>query len=195
MTAGSLLAARTLADKFPWNRYLTFIDVGTAQGCAPVEIARVHPHLTGGGFDLPTVEPAFASYVRQHGLSHRLTFYPGDFFVDPLPAADVLVMGRILHNWDGSVRTMLLEKAYRAISPGGALVVYDPLIDGERRRDPHGLLSSLNMLIETPAGSEYTAAECESWMTRAGFRDIKIEPLLDMHTAVIGFKGTSPNSD
>jgi hypothetical protein len=195
MTAGSLLAARTLAKTFPWNRYATFIDIGTAQGCAPVEVARAHPHLTGGGFDLPTVAPAFASYIRQHGLSHRLTFYPGDFFINPLPGADVLVMGRILHNWDASVRTMLLEKAYRAISPGGALVVYDPMIDDERRRDPHGLLSSLNMLIETPAGSEYTAAECEGWMTRAGFRDIRVEPLLDMHVAVIGFKVASPISD
>jgi O-methyltransferase domain/Dimerisation domain len=195
MTGGSLIAARTLAKTFAWNRYSSFIDIGTAQGCTPVEIARVHPHLTGGGFDLPTVEPAFASYVRRHGLSHRLTFHPGDFFVDPLPAAEVLVMGRILHNWDAAVRTMLLDKAYRAISPGGALVVYDPLIDDERRRDPHGLLSSLNMLIETPAGAEYTAAECESWMRRADFQDIRIEPLLDMHTAVIGFKRDASISD
>src|SRR5206468_10997811 len=91
MTAGSLLAAQALANIFPWGRYATIVDVGTAQGCVPVEIARVHPHLEGGGFDLPVIEPVFASYVGQHGLSDRLKFYPGDFFVDPLPEADVLV--------------------------------------------------------------------------------------------------------
>jgi len=188
MSAGSLLAARALARKFPWNRYRTFLDIGTAEGCLPVEIARVHPHLVGGGFDLPAVEPAFTGYVRGHELSDRLQFHAGDFFSDPLPSADVLVMGRILHNWDHSIRTMLLEKACRAISPGGALIVYDPLIDDERRAPPHGLLSSLNMLLETAAGREYTASECKSWMTSAGFRDIGVEQLGDMHTAVIGFK-------
>jgi len=192
MTAGSLPAVRTLARTFPWHRYKTFADIGTAQGCAPVEIALMHPHLRGGGFDLPFLEKEFAAYVRRHSLSERLTFYPGDFFSDPLPSADVLVMGRVLHNWADSVRAMLLEKAYQAISPGGALIVYDPMIDEERRSEPHALLSSLNMLIETAAGSEYTAAECADWMSRAEFREIKIEPLQDVHTAVIGFKLPAP---
>jgi O-methyltransferase domain len=60
MTGGSLLPARQLAAKFPWRAYNTVIDIGTAQGCVPVEIARVHPHLSGGGFDLPQVESSFA---------------------------------------------------------------------------------------------------------------------------------------
>ena len=187
MTAGSLLAAQALAQAFPWSKYKTFIDIGTAEGCVPVEIARVHAHLSGGGFDLPPVKPVFASYIRRQGMSDRLSFYPGDFFVDPLPMADVLVMGRILHNWDPPVRAMLLEKAYRAIAPSGALIIYDPLID-EERRQPHGLLSSLNMLIETRAGSEYTAAECRSWLAEAGFENISSAPLADVHKAVFGYK-------
>jgi hypothetical protein len=188
MSAGSLIAAKSLANWFAWDNYRTFIDIGTAQGCVPVEIACVHPHLTGGGFDLPSVEPAFVSYVHKHGLSGRLRFYSGDFFADPLPEADVLVMGRILHNWDIPARKLLLGKAYRALSPGGALIIYDPLIDEERGLHAHGLLSSLNMLIETSGGSEYTAAECINWMQQAGLRDIRTRALGDMHTAVIGFK-------
>jgi SAM-dependent methyltransferase len=152
MSAGSLLAAKALANRFPWRDFGTVIDVGTAQGCVPVEIARLHSHLTGGGFDLPPIERSFASYVDKYGLSHRLRFYPGDFFTDPLPAADVLVMGRILHNWDVPTRKLLIRKAYRALPPGGALIVYEPLISDARRGDAHGLLSSLNMLIETTDG-------------------------------------------
>jgi SAM-dependent methyltransferase len=187
MSAGSLLAARALAVKFPWQRYRTVIDVGTAEGCVPVEIARMHPHLTGGGFDLPAIEPAFAAHVHNSGLSDRLRFYPGDFLNDPLPHGDVLVMGRILHNWDLPNRKLLLNKAHQALSPGGALIVYDPLIDDERMT-AHGLLSSLNMLLETAGGSEYTARECKGWMEEAGLADVSTEPLGDMHSAVIGIK-------
>ena len=191
MTAGSRLAAQSLATKFPWSDYNTLIDVGTAQGCVPVEIARVHRHLAGGGFDLPAVEPIFVDYVHKHGLSDRLQFYSGDFFSDPLPAADVLIMGRILHNWDLPAKELLLEKAFQALAPGGALIVYDPLIDDDRCVRAHSLLSSLNMLIETAGGFEYTGAECRSWMKQVGFRDIRIEPLGDIHTAVIGVKSPS----
>ena len=188
MSAGSLLSAKALAERFPWGEYNSIVDIGTAQGCVPVEIARMHTHLVGGGFDLPSIEPAFASYVRKAGLSDRLRFYAGNFLTDPLPEADVLVMGRILHNWDVATRKLLLEKAYRALPDGGAVIVYDPLIDDARSADSHGLLSSLNMLIETKGGSEYTGAECVAWLQQAGFREMRIEPLADVHSAVIGFK-------
>ena len=188
MTAGSLVAAQAIAAKFPWRKFSTMIDIGTAEGGAAVEVARAHPHLTGGGFDLPPVEPVFTRYVERQGLSDRLRFHPGDFFSDPLPSADVLVMGRILHNWDLPTRRMLIAKAYRALPPGGALIVYDPLIDDARSSDAHCLLSSLNMLIETSGGSEYTGADCKEWMRQAGFVEINAEPLGDMHTAIVAHK-------
>jgi hypothetical protein len=123
MTAGSLLAAKAIAEKFPWANYRTLMDIGTAQGCFPVQVARVHPHITGGGFDLPELSTAFAEYVCENELSGRLRFHPGSFFHDDLPAADVLVFGRVLHNWDLSTKKMLLRKAYQAIPKGGAVVV------------------------------------------------------------------------
>src|ERR671921_1102604 len=100
MTGISLGSAMAIAKKFPWDRYESFIDVGAAQGSLPVQVALAHEHLTGGGFDLPSIGPIFEEYVDSHGLGERLLFYPGDFFEDPLPAADVLVMGHILHDWD-----------------------------------------------------------------------------------------------
>ena len=100
MASASLSAAMAIANKFPWDRYQTFVDVGTAQGALPVQVALAHEHLSGGGFDLPPIGPFFEEYVDSHGLGDRLRFYPGDFFEDPLPQADVLVMGRILHDWD-----------------------------------------------------------------------------------------------
>jgi hypothetical protein len=188
MTGSSLIPAKALAERFPWHRHATVMDVGTAQGCVPVELARAHAHLRGGGFDLPQVEPAFRDYVRRNGLSDRLAFYPGDFLRDDLPRADVLIMGRILHNWDLATKQLLLCKAAQALPRGGALIAYDNIIDDERRHRAHSLLASLNMLIDTPAGFEFTEHECASWMREAGFRDIRIERLDPINTAAIGFK-------
>ena len=188
MTGGSLIAAQALAATFPWRAYRSMIDVGAAEGCVTVQIALVHPHLTGGGFDLPALGSAFARYVHAHGLDERLKFHPGDFFRDPLPKADVLIMGRILHDWDHATRKLLVQKAHDALPAGGALIVYDTMIDDERRVRSHSLLASLNMLIETESGSEYTEQECRSWMAEAGFDDLRVEPAGPVHSAVIAIK-------
>ena len=188
MTGGTLLAARALAQKFPWDSYRTFVDVGAAEGCLPVEVARAHPHLEGGGFDLPALADRFDSYVRRHHLSNRLRFYPGDFMRHALPTADVLVMGRVLHNWDVPTRQMLLHKAYSALPTNGVLIVYERLIDDDRRASATGLLGSLNMLIMTAGGSDYSAEECGQWMRGVGFRDMRVEVLTTDQTALIALK-------
>ena len=106
-------------------------------------MALTHEHLSGGGFDLPPVGPVFEEYVDSHNLGDRLRFYPGDFFEDPLPAADVLVMGLVLHDWDLEVKRMLLAMAYETLPEGGALIVYDAVIDDDPSENAFGLLMSL----------------------------------------------------
>jgi precorrin-6B methylase 2 len=188
MTGISIGASLAIAQKFPWEKYLTFVDVGCAEGCLPVQVALAHPQLTGGGFDLPPVEPHFEAYVAAHGLGERIRFYPGDFFHEPLPEADALVMGRILHDWNLEEKRMLIAKAHAALPPGGALIIYDTVIDDERRENAFGLLMSLNMLIETPGGFDYTGAECRRWLREAGFRETYVEPLVGPDSMVVGIK-------
>ncbi|MDB5927845.1 MAG: O-methyltransferase family 2 [Betaproteobacteria bacterium] len=188
MTARTRPVAKALATRFPWADYRTLVDIGTAEGCLPVQIAQVHPHVTGGGFDLPALASQFDSYVQKHALSNRFQFYPGDFFSDPLPVADVLVLGRVLHNWDLATKKMLLNKSYNSLPPAGALIVYERLIDDERRVNAAGLLSSLNMLLMSTGGFDFTGADCIVWMREAGFRDIRIEPLTADQSMVVGVK-------
>jgi hypothetical protein len=188
MTGLSLAAAHELAELPLWEEHRTVIDIGAAQGGVPVVLGQRHSHLSGGGFDLPPVRPIFESYVRANGLSDRLRFYPGDFLRDPLPSVDVLIMGHILHDWDVATRRALIEKCLAALPKGGRLVVYDMMLDDERRRNTAGLLMSLNMLIETPGGSEYTGAECIGWMRETGFVDAGLIPLTGPHSAVVGIK-------
>jgi len=188
MTGGTLPVAKALAAKFNWQNYKTIIDVGTAQGCLPVQIAHAHPHITGGGFDLPPVAPHFGNYVREHDLSHRLRFYAGDFLQDPLPSADVLVFGRVLHNWDIATKRMLLKKAHDALPAGGALIVYERLIDDKRRVNAAALLASVNMVIMTAGGFDFTGADCIGWTREAGFRDMRVELLTSEYSMVVGTK-------
>jgi len=188
MTGISLQSAEAIATKFPWRDYRTFADVGAAQGALCVKVASAHPHLRGMGFDLPPVRPHFDAYVAASGMSDRLAFKGGDFFADPLPDADVLVMGHVLHDWDLGGKRVLIDKAYQALRPGGVLLVYEALIDDERQENALGLLMSLNMLIETPGGFDYTGADCMTWMRQAGFRKTRTEHLAGADSMVIGIR-------
>ncbi len=185
LSHGSNLA---IARQFPFGRYRTFADIGTAQGDTAVQIALAHPHLSGIGFDLAEVAPIFEEYADRHGLSARLRFQAGDFFQDPLPQADVITMGHILHDWGVDEKAVLIRKAYDALPEGGALIVYESIIDNERARNAFGLLMSLNMLIETPAGFDYTGDDCMGWMQQAGFRETRVEHLAGADSMVIGIK-------
>lgn len=188
MTGISHGANLAIARKFPWASYRTYADIGTAQGDLAVQIAAQNAHLQGIGFDLPEVAPIFEEYVAENGLSGRLRFQPGDFSKDPLPEADVITMGHILHDWGLEQKQELIGKAYAALPKGGALIVYEAIIDDERRRNTFGLLMSLNMLIETDEGFDYTGADCCGWMKAAGFRETRVEPLVGPDSMVVAIK-------
>jgi len=188
MTGISRGGNQAIARRFSWSSYRTFADVGTAQGDLAVQIAAHNHHLEGIGFDLSEVAPVFEEYVEENGLAGRLRFQAGDFFKDPLPKVDVITMGHILHDWNLEVKGMLIRKAYEAVPEGGALIVYEAIIDDERRRNAFGLLMSLNMLIETKDGFDYTGADCLGWMKQAGFREARVEHLIGPDSMVIGIK-------
>ena len=177
-----------IARKIPWAKYKTFADLGTAQGDLAVQIALANPHLKGIGFDLPEVGPVFDEYVEANGVRERLHFQPGSFFTDSLPQVDVITMGHILHDWNLEEKKMLVRKAYEALPSGGSLVVYDAMIDDDRSKNAFGLLMSLNMLIETPGGFDYTGADCVAWMKEAGFREAYVEHLVGPDSMVVGLK-------
>ncbi|WP_437623807.1 methyltransferase [Sorangium sp. So ce1151] len=177
MTALSMGSALAIAERFPWQQYRTLADIGCAEGALAGRVLRQHHHLTAIGFDLPQARPGFESYTRSLGLAGRAAFQPGDFFRDPLPSADVLVFGHVLHNWSHEEKRLLLRKARQALPQGGALLIYETLIDDDRRRNAVGLILSLMMHAEVPGGYDYTGAECRGWLAEAGFREVRVEAL------------------
>jgi SAM-dependent methyltransferase len=189
MTGLSHPANLEIARQLPWKDWRSFVDVGTAQGDLAVQIALAHPHLQGIGFDLPPVQPIFQAYAARCGVADRLRFAPGDFFAQPLPQADVVLMGHVLHDWDLPTKRLLIAKAFDALPAGGALVVYDAILDDERRHNSFGLLMSLNMLIETRGGYDYSGDECSGWMRQAGFAKATVHHLVGPDSMVVAIKG------
>lgn len=188
MTGLSAGASMAIADKFPFDRYESVLDLGCAEGGLIVQLARTHPHLHGIGFDLPAAQAPFEDYVGSFGLEDRIVFAGGDFFNDPLPVADVITMGHILHDWSMDEKRALLRKAYDALPEGGALILFEAIIDDDRRENAFGLLMSLNMLIETPGGFDYTGADAHRWMREVGFRETRMEHLVGPDSMVVGIK-------
>ena len=137
---------------------------------------------------MPVVGPIFEEYVQSFGLGQRLSFYPGDFFKDSLPSTDVIIMGHILCDWRLEEKRQLIAKAHATLPKDGALIVCEAIIDDERRQNAFGLLMSLNMLIETQAGFDFTGADCRGWMREAGFKETRVESLCGPDSMVVGIK-------
>ncbi|MER7208124.1 methyltransferase [Streptosporangium sp. NPDC000239] len=158
-----------------WSGYGSFVDVGGARGNLAHHLVSAHPRLRGTVFDLPQLEPAFSAYMRELGGQEAVSFHGGDFFTDPLPRADVLIFGHVLHNWGVEARLDLLRKAYEAVHPGGAVIVYDPMV-GNGTPPLYATLASLSMLVWSRGGGEYTVGECHAWLKEAGFRPETVGP-------------------
>ncbi|GLZ33832.1 O-methyltransferase [Lentzea sp. NBRC 105346] len=169
MSTVTRMSAPDVAKAVDWSRYKSFVDVGGSIGTLAATIVQAHPHLQATCLDLPLIEPHFTRTVNELGVAEQVTFQGADFFNEPLPEADVLILAHILHDWDIEQRRTLLNKAFEAVRPGGAVVVLDTMIDDERSDRGHALLMSLDMLLFSPGGSEYTFGELCVWFAEAGF--------------------------
>ena len=186
MTGLSMGVANVLAAEFPWHEHETVVDLGTSEGVVPKRIAEENDHVTAVGLDLPRVEPHFREFAGRSPAADRIEFRTGDFFADdPLPPADVYVLGHILHDWSLDRKREILSKVADAVEDGGSVVVYGTMIDDERRDNEMGLLMSLNMLVETPAGFDYTHGECVEWLREAGFTDPTVKQLPGPESMVV----------
>ncbi|MGB8329087.1 MAG: methyltransferase [Polyangiales bacterium] len=179
---------KALAEKFDFSRYETLCDAGGATGQLSCMVAAANPHMRCVSADLPQVEPIAKKRIEQAGLSDRVTTVMIDFFADPLPKADVITMGMILHDWNLEKKKHLIKLAYDALPPGGAFIVVEALIDDARRKNAFGLLMSLNMLIEFGDAFDYSGADFKRWCSEAGFTRFEIIPLAGPSSAAVAYK-------
>jgi hypothetical protein len=188
MTGLSRINFEAFADKFDFSEFQTMCDVGGATGLLSLEVAKKHPHLQFITFDLPEVEPIAKKHIAAAGLEDRISTASGDFFRDPLPPADLITMGMILHDWNLQKKMHLIRSAYDALPSGGALVTIESLIDDARRENVQGLLMSLNMLIEFGDAFDYSGADFRKWCGEVGFKRFEIIHLAGPSSAAVAYK-------
>lgn len=188
MTGLSRINFEAFAENFDFSKHRTLCDIGGATGLLCIEAAKRHPHLKCISFDLPVVEPIAKKYISAAGLSGRIRTASGNFFSDPLPKADIITMGMILHDWNLEKKMHLIRSAYDALPPGGALVAIEALIDDARRENIQGLLMSLNMLIEFGDAFDYSAADFKKWCGEVGFKCFEVIHLAGSSSTAVAYK-------
>jgi len=188
MTGLSRINFEAFAAKFDFSGFKTLCDIGGATGLLSIQVAKAHPHLQCISFDLPPVEPIAQKHIEVAGLTDRIRTASGDFFKDPLPKADIITMGMILHDWNLEKKRQLIRAAYDALPQDGALVVIEALIDDARRENAFGLLMSLNMLIEFGDAFDYSGADFREWCREAGFKRFDVVHLAGPSSAAIAYK-------
>ncbi len=176
------------AQNFDFSNINTHCDIGGAGGNLCVHIAKNNEHVNCLSFDLPPVFPIANDNFNHLGLENRIKAVAGDFFSDDMPKADLITMCNVLHDWGLNDKKMLISKAFDALPENGTLAVIENVIDNERNKNAFGLMMSLNMLIETSEGFDYSFSDIESWAKEIGFKSVKLMPLTGPTSAVIAVK-------
>ena len=179
---------QAFAQRFDCSRYKTLCDVGGATGLLSIVVAQAHPHMRCISTDLPAPTAVAAQKIQAAGLDDRISVQSLDFFNDPLPRADVITMGMILHDWNLEKKMHLVTAAYNALPAGGAFVAIENIIDDARRDNAFGLMMSLNMLIEFGEAFDFTGADFDRWCRQVGFRETQVIHLAGPASAAIAYK-------
>ncbi len=185
ISAGNFQA---LAETFDFSPYQTLCDVGGAAGLLSILVARKHPHLRCTSADLPPATAIAERRIAAAGLADRVAARPLNFFENPLPKADVITMGMILHDWNLEKKMHLIRAAFNALPPGGAFIVVENLIDDARRENAFGLMMSLNMLVEFGEAFDFSGADFAGWCREAGFSRTEVIPLAGPASAGVAYK-------
>jgi O-methyltransferase domain/Dimerisation domain len=188
MSGISAVNFRMLAEKFDFSRYRTLCDVGGATAQLSLTVARKHPHMQCTSLDLPAATHIAERKIAAAGLAERVAARPLDFFADPIPRADVITMGMILHDWNLEKKMHLLRAARAALPEGGAFIAVENIIDDARRENAFGLMMSLNMLIEFGDAFDFTGADFSRWCREVGFSRIEIIHLAGPASAAVAYK-------
>ncbi|MDO8723018.1 MAG: methyltransferase [Syntrophales bacterium] len=155
------------------SRVSRLLDVGGGSGAYAMAFVRAKDDLRATVFDLPNVIPLTQKYIVEEGLSDKVDTVVGDYYTDNLGSCfDLVFLSAIIHSNSPEQNIELIDKACRAVNPGGKLVIQDFIMDGDRTTPAFGTFFALNMLVATDSGDTYTETEVRMWMEGAGLSNI-----------------------
>ncbi len=154
------------------------LDVGGGSGAYSIAFAQANPRLIADIFDLATVVPIAEKHVAEAGLSNRVHVRVGDLRKDALGSSyDLVLLSAICHMLGPDENQDLLRRAFAALSPGGRIAIQDHVMNDDGTAPRAGAMFAINMLVGTREGSTFSETQYRSWLTLAGFQDVKHMPL------------------
>jgi len=158
-----------VVEAFDLSSYRCLLDLGGATGHFAAAARRRYPALRAIVFDVPSVVQ-MALKESHDGIE----FIAGDFCADPLPPADLIALGRVLHHRSEQLIVELLSRVYERLPAGGGVLVIERIVDNVNGGSVDAHMHSLNMLVCTDGGRERTFEEYEALLEQAGFSDIRV---------------------
>jgi ubiquinone/menaquinone biosynthesis C-methylase UbiE/predicted transcriptional regulator len=172
--AGTRISAK-IADAYDLSTFKKLLDIGGGSGAYTIAFLKKNPQLNAVIFDLKGVIPIAREKVRENDIQDRVHFIVGDFYVDNLPSGcDIALLSAIIHQNSPQQNLELYRKVYRALDPGGTLIIRDHIMNESRTNPPAGALFALNMLVNTQAGDTYTFREVRDTLKTAGFVKVNL---------------------
>lgn len=164
-----------IADVYDLSRFRRLLDIGGASGTYTAAFLAKNPNMTAVLFDLEAVIPIARERLRAQGLLERVELVTGDFYEDELPSGcDLAFLSAIIHQNSPEQNEELYHKVFRALLPGGVILIRDHIMDETRTRPLAGALFALNMLVNTPGGDTYTFQEVKGGLEAAGFKNVTL---------------------
>jgi SAM-dependent methyltransferase len=153
------------------------LDLGGGPGTYAIHFCLAHQGLSATVFDMPTTRPFAESTAERFGLSYgeggRLSFVPGDYTADALPAGfDMAWLSHILHGEAPDMAARIVRKAAEGLNPGGVLLVHEFLLNDTLDGPEFPALFSLNMLLGTDGGQSYSGGQVAGMLAQAGLARI-----------------------
>lgn len=179
----SLVRARGDAHYLAANLDLSGVellaDVGGGPGTYLVEFLKRWPGLRGAICDLPaTLAVARDILARRDRIAlERIELVSFDYSRDEIPVrCGAILLSNVIHSETEETNRTLAHKCFRALIPGGQLIVKDHVMNRELTEPAAGALFSLYLLLTTH-GRDYSFEEVRGWLADAGFVEIELRTL------------------
>jgi len=176
MDCRGLYLGAALAQKLDTRGRTRLLDIAGGSGIYACALTAQHPHLCATVFERPPVDRIARTMIAKRGCADRVSVVAGDMFTDPLPGGhDLHLYSNVLHDWDLDKVRPLLAASFRALAPGGMLIVHDCHLNADKT-GPLPVAKYSALLMSVTEGKCYSVAEMATLLGEAGFRDCHYEP-------------------
>lgn len=185
MHSQSLEPSRMLLEFFDFSQARTVMDIGGGLGSYTIAILQAYPQITAILIDLPPMRMLTEDFIRKHNLESRVEIFSRDFFTDELPCvADVVLLSRILHDYNAKQCKRLLSRCFKLLPKGGSIIVHEEMLNEEEVGPLWPALLSVSLLTMFRGAQIRSVAENRALLRGAGFVEIRTSPVYEISTFI-----------